>query len=360
MGLLAAACALLGGLPCAWAADSNLEAARAAFRAGQFRQALTLLDHAERSLTKTQDDVEAIHWYRGVSLFALHRREEAAQSLDTLIELSPLHEYARAEAAPDLRGLFQERQERYQERAGVTVGSPTLRDATLSVTLAGHVERVASVVVFVRPRGTVEFRPVEMQLAGEVASGVTGDLAWWEAVAQAGGFEAVVEARNRVGRAVSRLGDALKPFTVDVGEVPRAVTVSVPGGAPGVETPASAPATAPAEETAPAAAEARDSRGLSVIGKAGRVLVGSGLAGCGGAMCLAPALPVHMVWTFVGLPVGESLTRLNSNFTYVSGFVFWGGCAVFPFVVAAAFLSPLVALLSTGLLASGAGCVILE
>jgi hypothetical protein len=253
-----AALALVMATRLSWA-HPDVDAARTAFAEGDFALVLKHLEDAERSPAATDEDRAAIHWYRAASLHALGRVGEASGSLDRLLSWRPLYQPDRAETPPRLRALFAERVAAYQAEHGVTLGPPRVEGMALAVDLAGHTEEVARVRVFLRPDPGAEFSPWDLEVAGGVARGVVGDVAFWARVAATGWLACVVEAHDVRGVPVARAGDALEPLVLVVTEEnalaaaralappPEVTSSSAPSSAPAVAGPVSP---TPAESTA--------------------------------------------------------------------------------------------------------------
>jgi hypothetical protein len=197
-------------------AHPDLDAGRAAWLEGDFVGALARLDMAERNPSVSEADRVALQWYRAASLYALGRHDDAARALDAVLVLRPMFVPNRAEAPPDLRALFVQRQQAYQEAHGITLGEAELAGASLRVPLGGHVDNVGGVVAFVRVPPDQNYQPVTLTVVETYAQAELTDRTLWLRAGEAGSLEVVVEAHNTRGALAARSGDALQPLTVEV------------------------------------------------------------------------------------------------------------------------------------------------
>lgn len=200
---------LMPGL--ARAAHPDVEAAKTAYRNGDFAETLARLAAAEHSPAATEDDRIAINWYRAASFHAQGRTDEASAAIDELLKLRPLYQPERSETPPNLRALFKSRQDAYEERHGVWLADPVLDGAELRVPLSGHIEEVSSVRAFVRASGQSNFNAYDLSVDGAAATGKLADAELWEELAADGTLDLVVEAYGPRGALVARYGDALQP-----------------------------------------------------------------------------------------------------------------------------------------------------
>ncbi|MEW5851614.1 MAG: hypothetical protein AB2A00_22685 [Myxococcota bacterium] len=276
------ACVLLLAAPAQ--AHPDVDAARTAYGRGEVQAALVMLEQAERSPSITEDDLVQIHWYRAASLHALGRHDDAEKSLDALLELRPLFEPDRVETAPPLRAFFARRAEAYQRAHGVKLEAPILEGTTLRVPLSGKTEQVRTVQVFIRAPDEKTYRQFTLEASGREARGEVADTAVWDAVGGAGRVEVVLEARNKRGVPVARLGDAKEPVSVYVDARARAEKAA--------RTAAPTTTSASSSEGGPARVL---STALATVG-AGMTFIG------GGAFLIAGAMAVTAlgVWTQQG------------------------------------------------------------
>ncbi|MEW5848472.1 MAG: hypothetical protein AB2A00_06635, partial [Myxococcota bacterium] len=231
--------------------NPDLDAAKEAFARAEYRQALARLEQAERSPTLDEAGLVELHWYRGVSLHVLGKRDEARRSFDALLALQPLYTPNRLETSPDIRAAFKERSDAYQREHGVVMATPVLKGAELSVSLSGHPEEVGALVVFARPTGAVRYQPFELKVEGTTARGKVPAFLFEE---PAPGLDLVLEARNRRGAPLSRVGDAKEPVHLTVSDAERAAALRAlgAGATATTSTPAAAATPPPASSPAPA------------------------------------------------------------------------------------------------------------
>ncbi|MEW5854024.1 MAG: tetratricopeptide repeat protein, partial [Myxococcota bacterium] len=237
-------------------AHPDVDAAKEAFARGEFRQALSKLERAERSPSKTEEDVVDMYWYRGASFHALGRTDDANRAFDALLELRPLYQPDKYESSPDLRAAFQSRATLYQQQKGVMLGPPSLDGATLSVPIIARAEKVSSVVVFVRTSGSVTYQSFTLPLVERGAQGVVGNRDFWQQAARVGSLDLVLEARNPGGVPLARAGDAVRPLEfkltpAQLNAALNAVSAAPVDATPPLQTAAPVP-TAPAASPAPA------------------------------------------------------------------------------------------------------------
>lgn len=229
----------------AWAAHPDVEAAKTAYRNGDFHETLNHLELAEHSPSATDEDRVAVCWYRAACLTALGQPDNAANSLDALVELRPMYQPDRSETPPNLRALLKARQDAWHQLHGVTLGPPMLSGAEFHVDLAGHVETVSQLRVFARAHGGSDFQAFDLPLQEGVARGALNSVTLWEDASRAGGMDVVVEAYNQKGALLAREGDALQPAFLAIQEADANVVLAVLRK-PAAVTPEAATPTKPA------------------------------------------------------------------------------------------------------------------
>ncbi len=207
---------VLAGSPAAAEPPAALTSARDAYRRGNFLLAMEQVRTARQSPQATRSDVVECLWLEAMCQFALGHKPEADAVFDVLLEIEPLYEPPRALAPPDARAALAQRAQRYQQAHGVTLGQPTLDGPRLSVTLEGELARVDAVVFYVRPKDGLTFLQHRVALDGANASVVLEQGDVLADATRRGGMELVVEAFNRAGGAVGRLGNAQTPLVLQV------------------------------------------------------------------------------------------------------------------------------------------------
>lgn len=201
----------------AWAANADVEAGKAAFLKGEFRQALVKLEEASRSPNATEDDVVEIHWFRGASFHALGKKADADKSFDALLAVRPLYAPNKMETPPDIRAAFKKRGDAYMKVHGINVAAPALDAARLVVALDGPgLGEAASVVFSARAVGDVQYAQANATVEDGKAAAVISDAGVWERAGKGGQLQVVVEVRNARGTPVARAGDAVQPLAVTI------------------------------------------------------------------------------------------------------------------------------------------------
>ncbi len=201
----------------AWAANADVEAGKAAFLKGEFRQALVKLEEASRSPNATEDDVVEIHWFRGASFHALGKKADADKSFDALLAVRPLYAPNKMETPPDIRAAFKKRGDAYMKVHGINVAAPALDAARLVVALDGPgLAEAASVVFSARAVGDVQYAQANTTVEDGKAAAVISDAGVWERAGKGGQLQVVVEVRNARGTPVARAGDAVQPLAVTI------------------------------------------------------------------------------------------------------------------------------------------------
>lgn len=209
--LLAGCCV---GMP-AWA-HPELDAAKELFEKADVRGALKRLDRAERSPSKTEDEIVEMHWYRAACLHALHKEADATRSFDAVLELRPLYEPDTRAFPPELRNAFQKRATAYKAERGVLLGPPVLDGNRMAVAVTRFPEKVARVIVFVRGARAGAFLPFPLTVSSGEARGTIGDRTLWEEARASGKLSVVVEAQSAREVPLARLGDAVRPLELSV------------------------------------------------------------------------------------------------------------------------------------------------
>ena len=134
-------------------AHPDVDAGRALYKRGNFKQALVKLKDAERSPSLTEEDLLEVRWLKAASHQAAGQGKLAEAEFDALLDLRPLYEPDRLQAPPDLRALFQQRAVAWQSKSSIQVGDVRPAGAQLEVTVGGPPALAAQVALFVRAPG---------------------------------------------------------------------------------------------------------------------------------------------------------------------------------------------------------------
>lgn len=249
--LTTAALLLAPVLAFAQASEAALERARAAYRKADMREAMARLDDAESAPGVTDAQLAEISWFRAA---CHHARAESAKrdaALDRLLGVMPLYLPSKADGPPDLRAGFTARAEAWQGAHGARFGEVTVDGARLRVPVAGTVDRVETLELFLRAAGEPTFTPYTCTFTGSATACELADKALWERAARAGGLEAILEARWARGVPQSRRGSHKEPVRIAVtpDDARRAADALAP---PPPVAPAPPPAAVPAPTPPPA------------------------------------------------------------------------------------------------------------
>lgn len=209
------ACALL--VPALALAHPEVDAAQRSYEDGAFASALARLGAAEKDPALTRPELVKLRWLKGACLFAMGRRAKAEAAFDELVSLEPLFEPGPADASPPMRAALGRRRATWREAHGVELADAALEPgAVVTVQLAGHVEDVASLVIYARAHGDIPYQPFRLNAGGTSVRGQIPDVALWERAGKSGGMDLVLEARNAAYAAVARRGTATEPLRLAV------------------------------------------------------------------------------------------------------------------------------------------------